>query len=486
MSDLEFDDDFDFDDDDDLFGAGDDFSGLVDDDDEPAPKPRAKAESSAQKQARFSAEVNKRIKTLLTAKLPSAQRREAAYWLGESGEPKAITSLVNVYRKDRNKDVRAAAEYALGQFKALDNALKGDDEDRDEAMTLLEGIVNEGKFGKRSGLNTSALLRINGALFGVFVVLLLIGLILPSGRAATPDGTIVIPTEIALGQVTPFDMDTLIADANLMWSSLNNDATLLGQQYQAVAAGQSPNCTIELTNPPAIELPASVIVDYPALVSVIDRLNAARGRLIDLQAPFNAACAEGGAAIAADVASTNAQTIVDIQRGIVDAPQLLNDPSLRFTPTPPPEPDEPTVTPSETITPTFTPTLDPATVRSHISGIRFVIDDVNGVRGANTILNQYWTDLSTAGDTDGCNRPPEEIPGAYNLPPEIALVAPELADAAENVNIGLNLLRDGWSLFRTSCIDGTLTTNLASGIAISQAATNAFNTANEILNQLSR
>src|SRR5690606_4231220 len=68
----------------------------------------------------FSQQVDQKIKILSTSrKIDDKERIEAAYWLGEFGEPKAITALSLAYRRSKNPKVKAAAEYALGQFKAL-------------------------------------------------------------------------------------------------------------------------------------------------------------------------------------------------------------------------------------------------------------------------------------------------------------------------------------------------------------------------------
>ena len=50
----------------------------------------------------------------------AAERRAAAYWLGEAAAGDAVDELIKTYHDDDNKSVRAAAAYALGMFRAVD------------------------------------------------------------------------------------------------------------------------------------------------------------------------------------------------------------------------------------------------------------------------------------------------------------------------------------------------------------------------------
>ncbi|MCL4255334.1 MAG: hypothetical protein KJ043_16360, partial [Anaerolineae bacterium] len=73
--------------------------------------------------AEFDAQVKQRMKILANPKRPLDQRIAAAEWLGECGEPKAIVALKRVYDKEpKNAPLRKAVIYAMGQFKALDDA----------------------------------------------------------------------------------------------------------------------------------------------------------------------------------------------------------------------------------------------------------------------------------------------------------------------------------------------------------------------------
>src|SRR5687767_15981756 len=88
-----------------------------------------------------------RIKIKELSSTKASVRREAAYYLGEAGVDEAITKLATVFKNDPDKSVRKAAGYALGMFKAVEEALNGGREE--EVVELLRGIVDEGKIGRR-------------------------------------------------------------------------------------------------------------------------------------------------------------------------------------------------------------------------------------------------------------------------------------------------------------------------------------------------
>ncbi|MCA9890397.1 MAG: HEAT repeat domain-containing protein, partial [Anaerolineae bacterium] len=77
------------------------------------------------RQAAFEARVDTYIRAAMSPKLAKNKRLKAIEFLGESGEPKAIPTLVRIYNNDKDPKVRQAAEYSLGMFRALDDALDG-------------------------------------------------------------------------------------------------------------------------------------------------------------------------------------------------------------------------------------------------------------------------------------------------------------------------------------------------------------------------
>ena len=70
----------------------------------------------------FEENVRDNIK-MLSAK-DAKTRMKAAAWLGEAGDPTAITMLKQVYKDDPDPKVRDTAKYSLGMFRKLEEALK--------------------------------------------------------------------------------------------------------------------------------------------------------------------------------------------------------------------------------------------------------------------------------------------------------------------------------------------------------------------------
>src|SRR5262245_9847336 len=103
------------------------------DDDEPEVLSYAEREK---RQAAFLKEVETRRTILKKPKhYQPKESVEAAYWLGEAGDPSAIPELVLVYNKDKTSGMKEAATYALGMFKALQEALD-DPEMQDEVLQI--------------------------------------------------------------------------------------------------------------------------------------------------------------------------------------------------------------------------------------------------------------------------------------------------------------------------------------------------------------
>jgi len=154
--------------------------------------------------AEFDAQVTQRMKILANPKRPTPERIVAAQWLGECGEPKAIIALMRVYKKEpKNAPLRKAVIYALGQFKALDQAIQrsagesvADALSNPENALVLELINNltlENAFGERKKISASLLSRVRIGLVLVFMGLVIVNLLtMSSGGGGAP-----IPTPTA-------------------------------------------------------------------------------------------------------------------------------------------------------------------------------------------------------------------------------------------------------------------------------------------------
>src|SRR5262245_37923547 len=97
----------------------------------------------------FEASVKQQIK--LFVEKDAKARRQAAEWLGEAGDPTAITMLAQVYKNDPDTGVREKAGYALGMFRKLEQELNGPNSEK--VMDLLQDVALNGKMGGQSFLS---------------------------------------------------------------------------------------------------------------------------------------------------------------------------------------------------------------------------------------------------------------------------------------------------------------------------------------------
>jgi HEAT repeat protein len=109
--------------------------------------------------------ARERIKDLSSKK--ASVRRDAAYYLGEAGVDESITKLRTVYQSDPDPSVRKAAEYSLGMFRAIQEALEHGEQDK--VVALLKRVVDDGKFGSRKKTPTAVLVVVTFLLLLIFI-----------------------------------------------------------------------------------------------------------------------------------------------------------------------------------------------------------------------------------------------------------------------------------------------------------------------------
>lgn len=448
--------------------------------------------------AQFEAQVDQKMRLLLTRKADSNQRRDAALWLGESGSPKAITALRKIYRGEKDKRIRDAAEYALGMFKALDLAIERKPGEqvtealaRDENKDIYEMLLNialKGEMGKRKRIPVSALVRFQMLLVALLIVLGVLNVLALMSDSDTP-GT----TQLrALGQANTGSpaLDAL-ADLRIVLADVQADAQTLRERLNAVNAGQTADCTLSFINRPLYRVSPSVQTDYPNIGILANRLGATSNSVAAAVTTFTDACASGQP-LATDFISETLTTLATILDG--DLPSIADaiDSAEAAVPPPTPIPETQEVTveaevPTNEPEPTPEPTtsVDRATLVVHLREFFAIIDTATAGRGALTLLGQYWADAARAGTTDACRLTPPLIPTPHEVPEEVMQLVPQLRTASEEINdIGLTLLRQGWNLFTSSCANGTLSQNAATGQIIVQNVTDAFNSARQTLDTL--
>lgn len=202
----------------------DPFSGM--DDDKPAKRGGnsgsgggGKSPDGKRSLAEFNAEVDRRIAVLRSLKQKPKARVEAANWLGESGDTRAIKALVQVYTSSKSpRGVRAAAKTALSKFKALDIAIDraegeevevalGRDENEWVVELLTEIAYNERKPRRRG----RGMLLLSGVLAILLAVLIVIYQAAPADSVSISEvvknlgiGATAVPTEAPTQPVDEF------------------------------------------------------------------------------------------------------------------------------------------------------------------------------------------------------------------------------------------------------------------------------------------
>src|SRR5262249_14266772 len=121
-------------------------------------------------------------------------------------------------------------------------------------------------------------------------------------------------------------------------------------------------------------------------------------------------------------------------------------------------------------------------VRAHLAALGDIVDEVQGARGANTLLNQYWSDVRASGTRAGCTQAAPTIPADYVLPEADGQAVPNLKLAVDLINGGLRFLRQGWTQYTNACNANNLPAALEGGSQTAQNASSAFENAQTLLN----
>lgn len=242
----------------------------------------------------FMAEVNAKIKQLLNAP-DVATRKQAAEWLGEAGEPTAITALVQAYKNDSDAGVKQAAAYSLGMFRKLEEALNGPDADK--VQKLIEDIVYKGKMGRKARIPQKGMVKL---LLGLLLSALLTGalaFLLPDMiRGMIPaSGSDAVPASNQSAQPAGGDRDrtTVLADLRGIATRLGTESTKLRTQYQGVLAGGTLNCAeaFEAFNPVSLSAGEAASADLSGIAQQVNEAITAFAQ--SKASAFDAVCQNG-------------------------------------------------------------------------------------------------------------------------------------------------------------------------------------------------
>jgi len=419
----------------------------------------------------FEAEVKAKIKQLSSK--DSAQRRKAAAWLGEAGDPTAITSLAQVYKNDVDPRVKEAAAYSLGMFRKLEEELAGDDSEA--AMALLQKVALEGKMGGRLRLRTRALVKLELGLLLSAILVAVLAFVLPGilkgGGIALPSFGNNNPAPTQVAAVPDKDRGVLVNELRSAFTQVSNNASKLQNQYRLVLGGGKLPCNEFFDTLTPYNLSSANSQTFPDLAQITADINQAQTDFINAKATYDRVCLKGETVAAGEFGAPMGAIVGLIQRLPTIDTALTTAASQAANATSAPAGTTPTAAPT-----TAGGGVD---LRPHLIALQAIIDDVTAPRGAYTLLSQYWTDANTAGNTQGCSDQFDvtKIPADYALPAEIAPAAPTLKISADLINTGLKAVREGWQTFSQACSTKTLGQYAASEVARMSAAKQAFDTA---------
>ncbi len=431
--------------------------------------------------------LEEKIDQMITqlASKSASKRREAAYFLGEAAAADAVQPLVDVYQKDKDASVRAAAAYSLGMYKAVEQAINRGQEEH--VVELLRGIEENGKLGRRAPTGRS--IRI---LLGLLVCLIVLG---------------VVYLERSDIKASLFGSSkshaTLIADVNQRYTLVRDDTRNLQTDLLNVIQNQPLNCVGFFNNPAPYQLDPVDGHSYPDIADIVDQLNSAQASLASAKASYDAACNNG-----AKFGTTEAAQTFQTLRPALDALAPLEVALAQASaaePTTTPAPATAALTTTTAVQPTSVPataagataapgtpvvtlqsnvTLQPtisinaqaqADIKKQLPALFNIIDDVTSPRGASTLLLQYWQDVQKSGATQGCSTTTApDIPNTIFIPEADLQASPNLRDAVQLINNGLSALHTGWTNFEFACNSHSLQSKLATELPSAQVAADAF------------
>lgn len=412
-----------------------------------------------------------------------AERRAAAYWLGEAAAADAVPRLVDLYENDEKASVRRAAGYSLGMFRAVEDAIKHGKEKR--VIRLLEQVEQKGKMGRRA--NKGGWIRLILGLLIALTALALAFQFLPVDVVRTVQVSL---ARAGLFKIDPAtERDPLLSSLRQHYASVRDDVVTLQAEFQSVLGGGALDCSAYFNNAPPFQLLGADASAYPDIADIVSRLNNAHGSLTTAYARYDAACLQVQSLPVEEVGTTYAALVNAVQA----LPEIEAAISAAERGEPAPQPEAPT-TPPTTAPATAVPvsaTAAPPTTdisianpRSHLTALYSLIENMRSQRGGLTLLEQYWGDVQRTGRTTACGTAPPTIPDNYALPPADAQASPELAQAVQSINDALDLTRTGWTDFAFACNSGELNQQAQQEFLEALQAKAAFQAAEQLLNRV--
>jgi hypothetical protein len=236
----------------------------------------------------FEENVRDNIK-MLSAK-DAKTRMKAAAWLGEAGDPTAITMLKQVYKDDPDPKVRDTAKYSLGMFRKLEEALKQSDQSK--VQKLLEDVAVRGKIGGRVPISVRSLVKLEIALLISAILVAVLALFVPPlfkqgvnqviEQNAHPEPT--VPA------VASKDRPTIVSELQATLTKLTTNTTKLQTQYQGVLGGGTLKCNEFFDVITPVILSADNARDFADLATIANDINSLQATFRIAKGTFDQDC----------------------------------------------------------------------------------------------------------------------------------------------------------------------------------------------------
>ena len=246
----------------------------------------------------FEEQVSDNIK-LLSSKDPKS-RMKAAAWLGEAGDPTAITMLKQVYKDDPDPKVRDTAQYSLGMFRKLEEALKQPDQSK--VQKLLEDVAVHGKIGRRVPIQVRTLVKLEiGMLISALLVAVL-ALFVPTlfrqgVNQVIEQNAHPVPT---VPSVANKDRPTVLTELQSTLTRVTNNASKLQTQYQGLLGGGTLDCKQFFDTLTPVALSADNARDFADLATIASDINNLEASLRSAKAAYDRVCNNGEALAASE------------------------------------------------------------------------------------------------------------------------------------------------------------------------------------------
>ena len=406
------------------------------------------------------------------------ERLEAIRWLGESGNPEAISALLKVYKKDKTPGMKEAAAYALGQFKAHKR-----DEDDPEMAAIADQRVNDIILYDKYGKKANAMIWIIAEVVLVILAILLLSFGgFQSGQNAIARETQSWVETATAPTWTPDTEDAVRNDIETYYANLNADANFYQQQLAAASRGEIPDCNLNrLVNARTYNLTSAWESDE-RFSSTVTNLNDIHSQMQAVRSAYADSCTQG-LALSGQEAIDLGGIIIEVQRALSGAQESLNSAGIEVT-----EQVFATSTPVPTTTPDPsipTETQDISDLTDVIIEMERIINDMT-FRGATSEAIFNWQQVVDNAQLylSGCNQPEPLIPDDYVLPDDLIGSSVQLDSAVNNLNIGLQSTRLAVSAFYAACTAGEVPADAAGRLAQAQLAETAFGSATSDLNAI--